>query len=723
MKKLFGIKRGGLQKKMILIVLAMLGALVVVFAVVSNYQSRMYERIVSDTSAEQQKAISQTSRETMQQTLMNTLVNTTALQSNLADNDFSEVADNASMLATMAQVMFENSEEIGPTKYGLPDSANEGKPSAMVLCEEGVDYTESEYLAAISPLADVMIALYKNSDKIDGCYIGLADGTDLCVDARPMNKLDDNGDPIPFPVRERPWYKGALEAGDVYFTGIEEDAFSGELMVTCSAPVIVNGKTLGVVGIDIVMESMDDFMQLSAKNGGMAFVVNEKGRVIVSTETEGIFAIKSPSESRDLRQLGNKELANFVDHALKTNTALKDITIEGKQYYVSGSPMKTIGWTVISMIEKDLTEQLEKAMIAEFEKINNAAQEEFRTSTANVNRTGWLIIAAILIISVWLVFYSVRKITRPLNEMTENVIESGKSGKQFELKDSYKTKDEIEILARAFDDLSQKTKQYIQDIQQITKEKERVNMELNMASRIQNGSLPQEFPAFPDRTEFDIYASMTPAKEVGGDFYDFFFIDDDHLCMLIADVSGKGIPGALFMMVSKAILKNNAMAGKPLSEVLAQTNETICSNNKMEMFITVWIAVLEVSTGRLKAANAGHEYPAVMKNGRFELLKDKHGFVIGGMEGMVYKEYEMQLEKGDKIFVYTDGVPEAADPENAMFGTDRMLDALNADPGASPEQLMRNVQNEVDIFVKGAERFDDLTMLCLEYKGPAEQKT
>ncbi|MBR0085820.1 MAG: SpoIIE family protein phosphatase [Lachnospiraceae bacterium] len=722
MKKLFGIKRGGLQKKMILIVLAMLAALVVVFTVVSNYQGSMYERIVNDTGTEQQKAISQTSGETLQKTLMETLVNTTALQSNLADNDFSEVADNANMLATMAQVMLAGSEDPEPTKYGLPDPANEGQPSAMVLCEEGVDYTGSEYLAAISPLADVMLAMFKNSDKIDGCYIGLADGTDLCIDARPLNKLDENGEPIPFPVRERPWYKGALEAGEVYFTGIEEDAFSGKLMVTCSAPVIVNGETLGVVGIDIVMESMDDFMQLSAENGGSAFVVNEKGRVIVSTETEGIFAVKSPSESRDLRQLGNKDLANFVDHALKTNTALKDITIEGKQYYVSGSPMKTIGWTVISIIEKELTEQPEKAMIAEFDKISKEAQAAIRTGTANVNRSGWVVIAAILIISVWLVFYSVRKITGPLNEMTENVIESGKSGKQFELRDSYKTNDEIEILARAFDDLSQKTRQYIQDIQEITKEKERVNTELTMASRIQSGSLPHEFPAFPDRTEFDIYASMTPAKEVGGDFYDFFFIDEDHLCMLIADVSGKGIPGALFMMVSKAILKNNAMAGIPLSEVLAQTNETICTNNKMEMFVTVWIAVLEISTGRLKAANAGHEYPAVMKDGRFELLKDKHGFVIGGMEGMVYKEYEMQLEKGDKIFVYTDGVPEAADPENAMFGTDRMLDALNADPGASPQQLMRNVQSEVDIFVKGAERFDDLTMLCIEYKGPAEEK-
>ena len=246
----------------------------------------------------------------------------------------------------------------------------------------------------------------------------------------------------------------------------------------------------------------------------------------------------------------------------------------------------------------------------------------------------------------------------------------------------------------------------------------RIESELNLATSIQADMLPNIYPAFPDRCEFDIYATMDPAKEVGGDFYDFFLIDDDHLCMVMADVSGKGIPAALFMMASKIIIDNNAKLSKSPAQILTDTNAAICSNNKEEMFVTVWLGVLEISTGKLTAANAGHEYP-VIKNadGQFELLKDKHGFVIGGMDGIRYKEYEIQMKPGSKLFLYTDGVPEATDANNELFGTERMLDALNKDADAAPESILKQVRASVDSFVKDAEQFDDMTMLCMEYKG------
>ena len=246
----------------------------------------------------------------------------------------------------------------------------------------------------------------------------------------------------------------------------------------------------------------------------------------------------------------------------------------------------------------------------------------------------------------------------------------------------------------------------------------RIESELNLASSIQADMLPNIYPAFPDRPEFDIYATMNPAKEVGGDFYDFFLVDDDHLCMVMADVSGKGVPAALFMMASKIILANNAMMGKSPAQILTDTNAAICSNNREEMFVTVWLGILEISTGKLTAANAGHEYPAIKyANGGFELLKDKHGFVIGGMEGLKYKEYELTLEPGSKIFLYTDGVPEATDSESRMFGTERMLAALNSDGTASPENTLKNIRAAVDGFLNDAEQFDDLTTLCAQYKG------
>ena len=285
------------------------------------------------------------------------------------------------------------------------------------------------------------------------------------------------------------------------------------------------------------------------------------------------------------------------------------------------------------------------------------------------------------------------------------------------LRETIKNTDEIGDLAGAIDRMEEQVQDYVDNLTKITAEKERISTEMTLATRIQEAMLPSTFPAFPDRTDFDIYASMDPAREVGGDFYDYFLIDGDHLCLEIADVSGKGVPAALFMMASKIILANNAMMNLSPAEIIGRTNAAICSNNREEMFVTVWLGILELSTGKLRAVNAGHEYPAVRKpDGRFELLKDRHGFVVGGFDDEVYEEYELTLEPGAKLFVYTDGVAEAMDRERNQFGTDRMLEALNKDPAASPEQLLKNVRASVDAFVKEAEQFDDLTMLCLEIR-------
>ena len=246
-------------------------------------------------------------------------------------------------------------------------------------------------------------------------------------------------------------------------------------------------------------------------------------------------------------------------------------------------------------------------------------------------------------------------------------------------------------------------------------EKQRIASELSTAAAIQQSMLPH---VFPDRKEFEVYASMDPAKEVGGDFYDCFLVDEDHLCLVIADVSGKGIPGSLFMMISKLIIQSCTQLSASPAEILTKANETICANNKAQMFVTVWVGILEISTGKLVAANAGHEYPIIKETGNdFEILRDKHGLVIGAMEGIRYTQYELDLKPGSKLFLYTDGIPEATDKDNKLFGMDRLLQALNSSPDESPKQLSLNVRQAVDKFVSKAEQFDDLTMMCIEYKG------
>ncbi len=249
-------------------------------------------------------------------------------------------------------------------------------------------------------------------------------------------------------------------------------------------------------------------------------------------------------------------------------------------------------------------------------------------------------------------------------------------------------------------------------------EASRLDTELSMATRIQADMLPNIFPAFPEREEFDIFASMNPAKEVGGYFYDFFLIDDDHLGLVMADVSGKGVPAALFMMASKILVQNYAIMKEDPKAALEAANHQICQSNQEDMFVTVWLGILDLRNGLLTAANAGHEYPVLkMPGGAFELYKDPHGLVVGAMAGLKYKEYEIQLEKGSMIFLYTDGVAEATNANDELFGTDRLLDALNGADNDTPASVLASVDRAVNAFVKDAPQFDDLTMLCVRYNG------
>ena len=333
-----------------------------------------------------------------------------------------------------------------------------------------------------------------------------------------------------------------------------------------------------------------------------------------------------------------------------------------------------------------------------------------------------LISCGVLLVSVIVYYFYIRRILiRPLSTLhraTQELVQH-KMDRLEEFRLDIRTGDEVEELAHAFQYMTVELADYIRNLAAITAEKERIGAELEVATQIQASMLPCIFPAFPERKEFDIYASMTPAKEVGGDFYDFFLVDDNHLAMVIADVSGKGVPAALFMVIAKTLLKNCAQTGASPKQVLERVNNQLCENNDAEMFVTVWLGILDLSTGGLVAANAGHEYPALRRaEGSFELVKDKHGFVLAGMEGSRYQEYDLKLEPGDTLFVYTDGVAEATDAHEELYGTDRMLKALNQMGDVGPEALLPGVKADIDAFVGQAPQFDDITMLGLRFIGP-----
>lgn len=276
---------------------------------------------------------------------------------------------------------------------------------------------------------------------------------------------------------------------------------------------------------------------------------------------------------------------------------------------------------------------------------------------------------------------------------------------------------EISELADSIDKMEMDTVNNMFNLALVTKENERIGTELHLAALIQENSLPNIFPPFPDRTEFDVYATMDPAKEIGGDFYDFYLTNDHTLTLVMADVSGKGVPGALFMMVTKILIKEHAMLEKSPAEVLDTINDRICGNNNTNMFVTVWLAKMDLRTGNMIVANAGHDDPVIYKNnGEFELKKTKHGMPLGVRKNRQYEEYEIWMSPGDKIFLYTDGVHEATNENGEMYGMERMLASLNEYKEKSLNELLTYVKNDVELFVGEAVQFDDMTMMGMELK-------
>ncbi len=428
---------------------------------------------------------------------------------------------------------------------------------------------------------------------------------------------------------------------------------------------------------------------LDVQDNGKAVIISEYSNCGISRRLGDVIDF-SPEEHTVIQDILDKKSDKIVFERFDDFTDSEDFYIGYKPYIIDGEVIAVVGlayeWE--TFVENTVAVMRRSAMIGLYG-----------------------VLTAAIILYMLLYFKAVDPLTR-IQRTVRDYIADKNSGAVAERMSRIKGNNEFTALAENISEMTGELERYNTENIRLAAERERASAELNMAKSIQASQLPSDFPAFPDRKEFDIFASMTPAKEVGGDFYDFFLIDEDHLAMTIADVSGKGVPAALFMMMSKMLINNYATMGLSPHEVLEKTNETICKNNKQKMFVTVWFGILEISTGKITAANAGHEYPVIRQpDGSFELFKDKHGFVIGGMKNKKYKEYEFTLQKGGTLFVYTDGVPEATNAAEEMFGTERLVDTLNAVDSDSPEELLTAVHNAVNGFVGEAPQFDDLTML------------
>lgn len=500
--------------------------------------------------------------------------------------------------------------------------------------------------------------------------------------------------------RERDWYIAAAESGSICWMPPYKDALTGEMTLTCSMPVIVDGELKGVIGEDIYLTDVcDTILQQDQNIFENVFLLTEDGSYIVGTQDE--FDEKLSEYTKQMQQELNDGVAVRI--------------LDQERLILGSATIENTGWDVF--VALDYT-RLEQPVQNVGEAITESSATTITFLEQNIRNVlvifGILALVLLLIVGVVSSAFS-RTLVEPIEELTHGAEIISKGNLDYHL--DIHTDGEIKNLADAFSAMTVDLKNYIENLNKVTAERERIGAELNVAAKIQEDMLPKIFPAFPDRKEFDVIAAMDPAKAVGGDFYDFFMTDDDHLAIVMSDVSSKGVPAALFMVIAKTLIKNYACQMHDLGKVYEVVNNQLCEGNEESMFVTSFMAVITISTGEMEFVNAGHNPQLWMHDGdTFDWIKTDPGFVLAGLPGIPYVSHKLQLSHGDRIFLYTDGVTEAQNSVRELFGEERLLESLNRYGRKPMDQLLPAVRADVDAFVGGAEQFDDITMLAFEYR-------
>jgi sigma-B regulation protein RsbU (phosphoserine phosphatase) len=500
------------------------------------------------------------------------------------------------------------------------------------------------------------------------------------------------------------WYQLPKELEQPVWTEPYNDqGGGGVVMATYAVPFYRNhdGKKVfaGVVTADISLEWLQDMLDdIRIFDTGYAFLLSRHGTFIAHPDrrlimNQTIFSLAEEMEAPEFRQVGRDMLEGG-------NAFVRiDENIFGNERYLFHTGLEYGGWSLGILFPRS-------EMLADVHRLSNVM--------ALIGLAGFALLALVIITIA-------RRITRPLTELSRSALEIA-SGNLDLMLPEVRTNDEVSDLAGSFKVMKTSLKEYIANLTSTTAAKERIESELRIAREIQMGILPKLFPAFPERKEFEVFASIEPAKEVGGDLYDFFFVDDTHFCFLVGDVSGKGVPAAFFMAVTKTLLKVVAEKGLDPGQILTKVNADLAAENESCMFVTLFLAIIDIETGETRYANAGHNPPIHMPCGGEPAWIPPLGEPVAGvMDGMEYSTRTMTMNPGDIMFVYTDGVTEAMDPDNALYSEERLMRTVAEAPDRLAPSVVRTVNESVVAFARGAEQSDDITMLAMQFCGKCEK--
>lgn|GEM_PF-3920222 len=516
------------------------------------------------------------------------------------------------------------------------------------------------------------------------------------------------------------WYKkSALNSDRTVWKEVYKSIFSGKYCVTCSrAFKDQKGNVLGVAAIDMNLEKISGSISDPDLGGdSYTFVLDENGKILVCQDYEDPDLNKEPLKDENLDEKYRILLENIIKN--KSGVQVSYLPNFNQDYVVAFAPIENTSWILTTAVPLKSIENMSSNINEDITGSISSGVKDLREKNRSKLGLYLFLFLFLIFISFLLSLVLSKLIVGPLLKLVDGVKDIGNGN--FENKVYIDSKDEVGQLAKEFNKMADNLKDYVKKLEKTTVEKVKLNSELNVAKTIQEDMLPCIFPKFSNQKAYDVFATMKPAKAVGGDFYDFFVVDKYHLALVIADVSGKSISAALFMVITKTLIKNYACLGFGPEKVFDIVNKRLCENNKAGMFVTSFIAIVNLKTGEVNYCNAGHNKPLLYssKNQKFEWLDTKHGFVLAGIDTVKYKKESFILNSGDALYLYTDGVTEAVNEKEELYSDDRLLDTLNSIniKDTSSEQILKNIQESVGKFSGRALQADDITMLMFKFFG------
>jgi sigma-B regulation protein RsbU (phosphoserine phosphatase) len=656
------------------------------------------------------------------------LLELTNSRARLADEKFHAILNQTQMVAASASDIYTNPHRYLPTHIEYLKEAEVGTPTPHLrtAARNPLHEINAEVVRAANIVPVLRLFLLNEHSGIQASYIAGATGYMIMVVRNAQMPNETRFDPA-----TREWYQAAVKAGGPVWIEYQSAERKGPV-ISCAAPFYKEGPDgkrvlAGVANTAASLTSSIELLIDANHLGktGYAFVLDDRGNVILSNHPiiEGMNFLKDPEPT----------IVSLSRAMVSGETGMQTLSIAGEEVYVSFCPLKTVNWSFAAVVKV-------KEVLASAEAVSSDIITLTNTNLHSISKDLYIMFAVSLILTTLIMVGGVlmtnkmsRAVTEPLARLAAGArfIGAGHLDKRIDIR----TGDEFEEVGRAFTTMADDLRHYIADITRITAEREQERSELALASTIQRSMLPSVFPAFAGRPEFTIAGKMTPARDVGGDFYDFFskrsettaddsieasVSADKRLALVIADVSGKGIAAALFMSITKITLKRLLLDTGDPAAALEGLNAMLQTENPLDMFVTAFAGILDLETGEFVYANGGHNPPLFAQaGGEYEFMRLKRGVPPGMLEGQQYSRCSMRFEPGAKLYLYTDGLSEAMNPAGELFGNDRLKDACNAARSLPPQTFDESVRSIIAKFCTGAEQSDDMTTVALLYNGPS----